>query len=63
VYEIDHFAEASAHFVATFYGLEVGSQLPFVDAGDAAARVDAAFGDGQSLPANVGGQNLDVPGI
>src|SRR5438552_10219421 len=61
--EINHLAKTGTNLLTAFRGLKMTGELLFADASDAATGVDASFGNGKRLAADVGSENLDIPSL
>ena len=61
--EINHLAETRTNLLTAVRGLKMSGELLFADACDAATGVDASFGNGQGVAANVGSENLNIPSL
>src|SRR5256712_7497600 len=61
--EINHLAKTGTNLLTAFRGLKMSGELLFADACDAAAGVDASFGNCKRVAADVGSENFDIPGL
>src|SRR5438445_8172770 len=61
--EINHLAKTGTNLLTSFRGLKMTGELLFADACDAATGVDASFGNGKRLAADVGSENFDIPSL
>src|SRR5258705_13238527 len=61
--EINHLAKTGTNLFTAFRGLKVSGELIFADACDAATGVDASFGSGKRVAADVGSENFAVRGV
>src|SRR5207249_165758 len=61
--EINHLAKTGTNLLTAFRRLKMSGELLFADAGDATTGVDASFGNGKRVAADVGSENFDIPSL